>query len=864
MPAPTTSSEFVDLVLKSGVVEESRVREYLKQLAESSTGIPTEPARLAGLMVHDGLLTYFQAEQILQGKYKRFTIGKYKVLEKLGSGGMGQVFLCEHMLMRRRVAIKVLPTTKAQDPAGLERFYREARAIAAVDHPNLVRAYDIDQAENLHFLVMEYVDGVSLQELVKKVGPLPVLRACHYIYGAAVGLQHVHEIGLVHRDIKPGNILVDRHGMIKVLDLGLARFFHETDDLTKKYDENILGTADYLSPEQAVDSHTVDIRADIYSLGATFYYILTGQPPFPEGTVTQKLIWHQMREPKPITQFRSDVPPEIIAIINRMMKKDAAQRYQTPAELMHDLAPYVAVPIPPPSEEELPSLSRAAVGGIRPQLSAGPITPITAVPLTPSNEISSVSSLPTIAVPPNTPPPLTPPPSHSPQDAALVPPMPTSLVTAISSAPQASTTPVSMSMPAAPNLAWEELVQEPETTSTTALDTATPPTPKSRSRLPQRSQAPAYRLTIVLTTLGLLIIASTVFLLRDTIFPPTQNISHKSNEPVDEASSSTRTWTVANESEAKGQTVRSLREALAKAGPGDTIVIRSAKLSEPPLRLYSTRHRNLTIRGEAVGNSWPIWEATGVDPMLEISSVVGVRLQNLIFDGAQQATNAIKISGLVPGTKLEQLILQRCSLAALRCQNVAGSEQQPLELRQLRCLLDKPDQIGIHITAINAITQHVYLDDCRIEGQNQAKGIQIEGGSLGLKITRGRFFQLATALRVGALPKRNAGQGIFENNVVVRCAQGLVFDRQPTDKEPNKQAVAKYDWRIQGNYFAEVREIGKSEGGAGPLDGLRVENNYRAAGCGEGNMGWRIVERTPAPQLPLDPDNDSTFLRLPK
>ncbi|MCS7017446.1 MAG: serine/threonine protein kinase, partial [Gemmatales bacterium] len=197
-----------------------------------------------------------------------FTIGKYKVLEKLGSGGMGQVFLCEHLLMRRRVAIKVLPTSKAQDPAGLERFYREARAIAAVDHPNLVRAYDIDQADNLHFLVMEYVDGVSLQELVKKVGPLPVLRACHYIYGAAVGLQHVHEIGLVHRDIKPGNILVDRNGLVKILDLGLARFFHDADELTKKYDENILGTADYLSPEQAIDSHTVDIRADIYSLGA--------------------------------------------------------------------------------------------------------------------------------------------------------------------------------------------------------------------------------------------------------------------------------------------------------------------------------------------------------------------------------------------------------------------------------------------------------------------------------------------------------------------------------------------------------------------------------------------------------------------
>ena len=146
---------------------------------------------------------------------------------------------------------------QGRGPVGLERFYREARAVAALDHPNIVRAYDIDQDDNLHFLVMEYVDGSNLQDLVKKVGPLDPIRACHYIYGAAVGLQHAHEIGLVHRDIKPGNILVDRTGVVKILDMGLARFFHDEDDiLTKKYDENVLGTADYLAPEQALDSHT--------------------------------------------------------------------------------------------------------------------------------------------------------------------------------------------------------------------------------------------------------------------------------------------------------------------------------------------------------------------------------------------------------------------------------------------------------------------------------------------------------------------------------------------------------------------------------------------------------------------------------
>src|SRR5215471_17957199 len=272
MPAPTTNDELLDLVRKSGVQEEKKLDAYLEKLRAGSV-FPSEPSKLAGYMVRDGLLTHFQAEQLLLGKWRRFNIGKYKVLERLGAGGMGSVYLCEHKLMRRRAAVKVLPAAKGEDPSSLERFYRAARAVAALDHPNIVRAYDIDQDDKLHFLVMEYVDGTSLQEIIKKHGPMDITRAAHYIRQAAIGLQHAHIEGLVHRDIKPGNILVDRSGIVKVLDMGLARFFHDEDDvLTRKFEENVLGTADYLAPEQALDSHAVDIRADIYSLGATFYF----------------------------------------------------------------------------------------------------------------------------------------------------------------------------------------------------------------------------------------------------------------------------------------------------------------------------------------------------------------------------------------------------------------------------------------------------------------------------------------------------------------------------------------------------------------------------------------------------------------
>lgn len=878
MPAPTTASEFVDLVLKSGVVEEPRVREFLKKLAEGSSGIPSDPARLAGLMVHEGLLTYFQAEQILQGKYKRFTIGKYKVLEKLGSGGMGQVFLCEHILMRRRVAIKVLPTTKAQDPAGLERFYREARAIAAVDHPNLVRAYDIDQAENLHFLVMEYVDGVSLQELVKKIGPLPVLRACHYIYGAAVGLNHVHEIGLIHRDIKPSNILVDRHGMVKILDLGLARFFHDTDELTKKYDENILGTADYLSPEQAVDSHTVDIRTDIYSLGATFYYLLTGQPPFPEGTVTQKLIWHQTRDPKPISAYRSDVPPEIIAIIDKMMKKKPEERYQTPAELMQALAPWVTVPIPPPSEQELPALSRAAGGGARPQVAAGPITPITPSPSPVSGNSSSVSTLPSLgpAGVPHPPPPQTPPPSASelyPGVAALPPSPPLSsgaaltpsaaLGTSGASPNSAETGGVSLVAPVAPAAVWESLSEQlsVETTAAAVQSTSTA-TPLRVSRRSATAASHSSRL-IVLAGSGLLLATAGVaiawYFLKGSSSPTTSP-----QTPGAGSTSGQRTWIV---TKATGElnTVPSLREALLKAAPGDLILVREAKISEPPLRLDRQRHKNITIRGGLPGDTYPVWEATGGGkPMLEISGVEGVQLQKLVLDGADLAANGVFLSGIVPGVVLEQITLQRCSLAAVRCQNVTGSAEQPVHIRQVRFLLHKPEQIGVHLAALNASTQHLQITDCRFEGNNNSVGIRLEGNSQNVLISDGRFFRLRSALKLGPVPLKGACQGTFQRNVLANCAEGLVWDRQvPKAASGVKETPGKYSWQINGNYFVSVREIGKGEGGGGPLEGLQIRDNARAPGCGEGNLGWQIPERALPQPLKTDPNDDATFLRLP-
>jgi eukaryotic-like serine/threonine-protein kinase len=363
---PATIDAFLDLVRKSGMVEDDVLALYMTGL--STQGVrPDKAHRLARRMIEDGLLTTFQAEQFLKGRYRGFAIGNYRILERIAHGGMGTVYLAEHVHMSRRMAVKVLPHELAKNQPVLERFYREARAAAALQHPNLIRATDVDCEEGVHYLVMEYIEGVNLQNLVDRRGPLSVERAANYIGQAACGLQFAHQVaGMVHRDIKPANLMLDRTGTVKILDMGLARmrgagFFNaQIDDITRKHnDQNVLGTADYIAPEQALDSQAADIRADIYSLGGAFYFCLTGVPPFPDGCLTQKLMAHQLREPKPVRSLRPQVPQELATLIMRMMAKSPEKRPQTPGEVVEVLAPWLALPLSPPTDDEIPPLCAA-------------------------------------------------------------------------------------------------------------------------------------------------------------------------------------------------------------------------------------------------------------------------------------------------------------------------------------------------------------------------------------------------------------------------------------------------------------------------------------------------------------------------
>lgn len=408
-----------------------------EQLEETSRDLVAgceDAGALAPLLVKRGWLTEYQADRLLHGRPQDLLLGPYRLLELLGEGGMGQVFKARHQRLNRLEALKIIrPERLLQNPEASRRFEREAKSAAHLHHQNIVMIFDADQVNGVHFIAMEYVDGIDLARLVKEIGPLPVAQACHFIRQAALGLQHAYIQGLVHRDIKPSNLLVaatrtvresaapgrrsvlltskadkdsgllpttDKgpppeslpywmtpNAVVKILDMGLARLTERPGDdpilSSLTHEGSIVGTPDYIAPEQARNSHLADIRSDLYSLGATFYFLLTGRPPFFEGTAVEKLLMHQLDDPQPIEELRPDVPGGVVVVIRKLMAKSPDHRFQEPVEVADALAALAltgAAPVlaKPPT-----------VVGDRPTMTA--IVDVAGVP---------------IASPPSTPPPL--------------------------------------------------------------------------------------------------------------------------------------------------------------------------------------------------------------------------------------------------------------------------------------------------------------------------------------------------------------------------------------------------------------------------------------------------------------------------
>jgi serine/threonine-protein kinase len=344
VPTHMDRKTFLAHLRQSGLLSADEIRAVKHALPKTDRG-----RLVARALVEQGLLTKFQAELLLAGRTQGFILGQYRVLDQLGQGGMGRVFKAIHQTMNRVVALKVLAPQLVRTEKAQGLFQREVRAAARLIHPNIVTAYDANQIGDRHYLVMEYVDGPNLDQLVREKGRLPVGFACDLIRQVANGLQHALEMGMVHRDIKPANILVQSGGgragpcVAKILDFGLARLQERDQEPgpgTIIVRENVvMGTPDFLSPEQARNLHQVDIRSDLYSLGCTLYFLLAAKVPFPGGTTLEKLIRHSTEEPVPVEQLRPELPPALVAIVRRLMAKNIDERYQTPAEAAAALAP---------------------------------------------------------------------------------------------------------------------------------------------------------------------------------------------------------------------------------------------------------------------------------------------------------------------------------------------------------------------------------------------------------------------------------------------------------------------------------------------------------------------------------------------
>ncbi|QGJ72260.1 Serine/threonine protein kinase [Planctomycetales bacterium 10988] len=332
-----TLTDYRRFLLQSRLISAQQLDEIVSDLQEHSLGKEVSADTLGRHLIRARRLTSWQHLYLLRG-FSGFHVGSYTLLRSLGRGGMSHVYLAKHRKLDRVVALKIMIPSQASNETVLQRFQHESDAHRSLKHPHIVRAYDSGEHGNMHYMAMEFVNGSDLNRIVGKQGPLSYRKAAHVIAQSARGLGHIHQHGLVHRDIKPANLLMNKQGVVKISDLGVVRLFlPDGESLTLSGDGRMLGTLDFLSPEQALDPHRIDGRADLYSLGCTMYFLLTGKVPFEATIPAQRLLMHQLHEPPALEQHRPDIPPEIVKVCRKLMAKRPAQRYSNAEEVAKHL-----------------------------------------------------------------------------------------------------------------------------------------------------------------------------------------------------------------------------------------------------------------------------------------------------------------------------------------------------------------------------------------------------------------------------------------------------------------------------------------------------------------------------------------------
>ena len=766
MPAPKNRMEFYEVVRRSGIVDPSRLEDLAARVDLAAEDVPEASKELVAL----GLVTTFHARQLLKGRYRGFALGKYLVLEQLGEGGMGKVFLCVHMIMRRLVAVKILARELANDPGTVERFQREARAVAALDHPNIVRAHDMDQEGEVHFIVMEYVDGISLHDLIRKRGPLDVASACHYIRQAAIGLQQVMDSRMIHRDIKPGNLLLDRRGTVKILDLGLARFSSEKHgSLTQQFDEgSVLGTADYLAPEQAMDSHRVDIRADIYSLGATFYFLLSGKPPFEGGSITQKLLFHQMQNPPSLKKLRPDLPGELVTVVEQMMAKNPQERFQTPHDVAYALEPWTRTPLPLPREEELPRhcpyVQRAAQGDL-------------------STSLTTLQSAMTVA-----------------QSGVRLPATVGAAMSAGGSGPLAEsyggverddsgvTSNSGVSSQANVRLSDASFPgRDPSTGRLLPPTSAHPPSLNGIGLAPstrRRKRSKARRQLAIAGAIGggvLLVVLLTLFLGGGGEDGKQEMTVSSKGEGPRVYKTLTEAW--------------QYRDAFAKSG---TITIEDEEILEQFKPLAKPGEKgHWRINGRAGGKDkrvrWlPLKGASATKPLLHLEGVANLSLDNFEFQGEDKINDLVIVKGQFESLHLTRLHFRGVKQSALRFTNCSLLRRSTLQA--LECYAGQQSQAFLILESTAAApTKNVEVGGCVIRGAGENKdpkeevraeaGIVIDGPMENVTLANIIAENLRTGIHFKGVLKQPT-QLTIQNGSFTNMGAGLRFDDLPVQKGP--------------------------------------------------------------------------------
>ena len=339
-----SADPFLTRLAEHGVLSKEDVSNVRASFATGDETLDGEElTEITGQLVGLSKLTSYQADRIRTGQMDDLLIGNYVVLDLLGQGGMGHVYKARHRDMDRIVALKVLPKERVNSKSGLRRFQQEVKAAARLVHPNIVTAFDADVSGGVPYLVMEYVQGQDLQALLAETGPLSFQQAVDYVLQTARGLEYAHRVGVIHRDIKPANLLVDEHGVIRILDMGVAQLkqiANEGDDTAPHQitrDGAVIGTTDFMSPEQASTPRDADARSDIYSLGCTLYFLLTDSPLFEDDSAVDRIIAHRQRPAPALRDTRPDLPRDLDIVFARMVAKDPADRYQSVSRLIDDL-----------------------------------------------------------------------------------------------------------------------------------------------------------------------------------------------------------------------------------------------------------------------------------------------------------------------------------------------------------------------------------------------------------------------------------------------------------------------------------------------------------------------------------------------